>query len=333
MKQTRLPSLAALRAFEAVSRAGSMKEASNELHVTPGAISQLIRKLEDELSVKLFERKSRELTLTSEGKMLSAGAVGAFDILLSAVSNLPNENHLKSIVISCESTIASAWLAPRVASLLALDLDINIDMLVHHDADELSKQTFDLALTTQSFEHSNYESQYLGTDTFSAYGAPSYLNRFDEHTIEESRDLSVLHVDYSRDECAPSWQDWCNRLDVECCSRGTTFGRRFEQALAAAKAGAGLLLAPNALVSSDLRTNQLARYCNMKLASSRQYFLIHRKSSVDHATQLAKQWLDEQMRQSLINTNDQELQTILQNIVPIKPATSRNQTRALVTSF
>ncbi len=62
-----LPSLSALRAFEAAARHLSMTLAAKELNVTPGAVSLQIRDLESSLGVKLFERKTRALALTVEG--------------------------------------------------------------------------------------------------------------------------------------------------------------------------------------------------------------------------------------------------------------------------
>ena len=69
MLKTMLPSLLALRAFECVARNKSFKNASDELCVTPGALSQLVRKLEDDLDVNLLLRKHRKIELTSQGEI------------------------------------------------------------------------------------------------------------------------------------------------------------------------------------------------------------------------------------------------------------------------
>src|SRR5262249_60064547 len=64
----RLPPLNALRAFEAVARLGSMKDAAAELAVTPGAVSQQIALLEDRVGARLFQRLTRSLELTEAGR-------------------------------------------------------------------------------------------------------------------------------------------------------------------------------------------------------------------------------------------------------------------------
>ena len=63
-----LPPLNALRAFEAAARHLSFKQAAHELHVTAGAISQQVRLLEERLGVQLFERRTRQVVLTSAGE-------------------------------------------------------------------------------------------------------------------------------------------------------------------------------------------------------------------------------------------------------------------------
>ena len=64
----RLPPLNTLRAFEAAARHLSFKTAANELGVTPGAISQKVKKLEASLGVPLFRRLPHGLLLTEEGE-------------------------------------------------------------------------------------------------------------------------------------------------------------------------------------------------------------------------------------------------------------------------
>ncbi len=70
----RLPSLNALRAFEAAARHLSFSRAGRELHVTPSAVSHQVRGLEEELGLRLFERRPRALRLTPAGARLLEAA-------------------------------------------------------------------------------------------------------------------------------------------------------------------------------------------------------------------------------------------------------------------
>ena len=74
----RLPSLNALRAFEAAARHPSFAKASEELNVTPAAVSQQIKKLEEHLQVQLFGRKNRGLTLSEDALLILPGIKDGF---------------------------------------------------------------------------------------------------------------------------------------------------------------------------------------------------------------------------------------------------------------
>ncbi len=84
----RLPPLHALRAFEAVARLGSFKDAASELSVTPAAVSQQVRKLEEDLGIELFIRENRRITLTPSGARLHSGLTDAFLRLREAVESV-----------------------------------------------------------------------------------------------------------------------------------------------------------------------------------------------------------------------------------------------------
>jgi LysR family transcriptional regulator, glycine cleavage system transcriptional activator len=86
-----LPSLNALRAFEAAARHLSFKQAAHELHVTAGAISQQVRQLEERLGVQLFERLTRQVILTRAGEAYLAPLRQAFRLIAEATSELRPE--------------------------------------------------------------------------------------------------------------------------------------------------------------------------------------------------------------------------------------------------
>ena len=83
-----IPSLPALRAFDAAAQQGSFRAAAEKLSVTPTAISHHIRGLEDQLGAKLFERVGRDVALTEDGKRLAEATAQAFGLLGDAVRSL-----------------------------------------------------------------------------------------------------------------------------------------------------------------------------------------------------------------------------------------------------
>jgi len=113
-QQRRLPSLLALRCFEAAARLENFSRAADELHVTHGAVSRAVRLLEEDLGLALFERRSRRVYLTADGRMLAHAVSQGLDLMRDAVAELrARARQNQRWVLSCEPTLLMRWLIPR----------------------------------------------------------------------------------------------------------------------------------------------------------------------------------------------------------------------------
>lgn len=125
----RLPPLTALRAFEAVGRLGNVREAADELNVTPAAVSHQIRTLEDHLGVELFVRGARGLQLTEPGAEFLAAATEAFRTLHDGVERLARRSCVERLVVNSLPSFAANFLVPRLAQFHrehpTIELEIN----------------------------------------------------------------------------------------------------------------------------------------------------------------------------------------------------------------
>lgn len=126
----RLPPLQTLRAFEATARLSSMTLAATELHVTHGAISRQIRKLEEHLGLKLFFRLTRQIILTQEGAEYHRIVTRLLSELMMESERLRGRNPAKSLRVSTTVSFASKWLAPRLSRFRQRypDVDIQLDV-------------------------------------------------------------------------------------------------------------------------------------------------------------------------------------------------------------
>jgi LysR family glycine cleavage system transcriptional activator len=124
-----LPSLNALRAFEAVSRHLSYRQAAEELSVTPAAVKQLVQGLERSLDRSLLRRQGRGLALTEIGMAGLADLHHAFDRLHRAVTKMRRVERRQSLTISVEPSFAGSWLMKRLQGFKAQypDVDVLID--------------------------------------------------------------------------------------------------------------------------------------------------------------------------------------------------------------
>jgi len=124
-----LPSLNALRAFEAVSRHLSYRKAAEELHVTPAAVKQLVQSLERSLDRTLVRREGRGLALTETGMAGLADLHDAFDRLHRTVAKMRRAEPRPALTITAEPSFAAAWLMKRLQAFKAScpDVDVLID--------------------------------------------------------------------------------------------------------------------------------------------------------------------------------------------------------------
>jgi LysR family glycine cleavage system transcriptional activator len=112
----RLPSLNGLRAFEAAARHLSFTNAATELNVTQTAISHQIRRLEEELGIRLFVRQNRALALTPQARDYLPGVRAAFNDLRLATDRLLRKDNEHVLTVSTLASLAAKWLLPRLSS-------------------------------------------------------------------------------------------------------------------------------------------------------------------------------------------------------------------------
>ncbi|MBU3969642.1 MAG: LysR family transcriptional regulator [Alphaproteobacteria bacterium] len=134
-----MPSLNALRAFEAMARLGSATRAAAELHVTHSAVSRQVKALEASLGVRLFEGPRSRLHLTAAGRELLAGLAPGFDALSEAVRRVRVR---AGVTIAIHNSLAVKWLIPRLGDFerrhpdLTLELsDLPVEAVRARDAD------------------------------------------------------------------------------------------------------------------------------------------------------------------------------------------------------
>ena len=117
--------ISAIRAFEAAARTGSFRDAANELHLTPSAVSHAIRKLESTMSTTLFERSARSVRLTPAGENLMRHAGAAFDNLRRGMEEVAGRGP-QLLRVHCAPSFAAQWLAPRLAQFLAAEPKLEV---------------------------------------------------------------------------------------------------------------------------------------------------------------------------------------------------------------
>lgn len=298
---TRLPSLSALRTFEAAARHLSFTRAAEELHVTQAAVSHQVRALEEELGVQLFNRLSRRVSLTEEGRVLAEAASDAFRRIHTGIKAVARVGAAGTIQVSVSPSLAVRWLVPRLESFKMAHPDTELKVSAHDRLVDPVAEGVDICIRYGSGQYSGLQTTFMMGDEVFPVCSPAYLA---QHPLLSPLDLSehvLLHDEMMKDHPQrPDWARWLKEAGV----RGVdaTAGYSFSHAnmmLDAAAAGRGVALGRSSLVLDDLARGRLVAPFDISFTSSFAYYLaVPRGSTLRPRLQLFWEWLMAQVAES-----------------------------------
>ncbi|OOG60187.1 LysR substrate-binding domain-containing protein [Rhodanobacter sp. C03] len=141
----RFPSLLAIRAFEAAARLGSFARAAQELDTTAASVSYHVRRLEEQIGVRLFARYPQRVELTEPGQLVAHEAINAFAALRASFIRAANVDEAR-LSLTTLPTLGTSWLTPKLGRFRAKHPEIALDLDLSPDAQDLSAGHFDAAI-------------------------------------------------------------------------------------------------------------------------------------------------------------------------------------------
>jgi len=267
-----LPSLNALRVFEAAARHGSFKLAAAELNVTQGAVSQQIHALEERLGLLLFERTPRRVVLTWTGRRYAASLKLVFDSLADATEEIlaPRRERL---VIGVLPTFATRWLIPRLHAFQDANRDLDVDLRISLNAVDFARDEIDMAICHGRPPWRGALSHLLFLQELTPVCSPTLLaGRPPIRTAEDLRRHTLLHVTREIDE----WPEWLRAAGVKDIDSAQ--GLKFEatkMALDAAAAGLGVAMVRQPFFADAVKSGQLVAPFKLRIRSKSAYYLVY----------------------------------------------------------
>ena len=242
--------ISAIRAFEAAARKVSFRDAANELHLTPSAISHAIRKLESTMSTTLFERGTRSVRLTPAGENLMRHAGAAFDNLRRGIEEVAGRGPQLLRVHSAPS-FAAQWLAPRLGRFIAAEPKLEVRLAASAEYARFSNDDFDLDIVYGQPRGEGLEIVPLGEETITPLCTPEIAKR-----IRKPKDL-FNQVLIRSEVKQVQWHQWfaANGLEPPAI-HGMRFDRSF-LAIAMASSGLGVTLESTLLAEGEIKTGRL----------------------------------------------------------------------------
>lgn len=252
----KLPPLKAVQAFEAAARLGSILKASEELRVTPSAVSHQVRFLEEELGVRLFHRAHRSVILTDVGRLYAEELGASLTAIEAATRAMGRERRSDILSVHVVPSLATQWLMPRLARFTSRNPDIDVRLHASTERVDLLSGAVDLDIRYGSvFDHSGVVVEPFPPETIVVLCAAGL--RDGDNPIRSASDLkrhALIHSEVN----LYSWRDWQRaHPGVELnLDRGLRFDRSF-MSINAAIDGRGICLESRLLVERELASGSL----------------------------------------------------------------------------
>jgi LysR family glycine cleavage system transcriptional activator len=288
MSTSRLPSLTAIRAFEAASRHLNFRLAAEELGVTQGAVAQQVRGLEESLGVRLFDRLPRTLALTEPGRAYAGTVRRAFELIVEATAAVrPGRLRLQ---ISVTPTFAAKWLLPRLPAFSAAHPDLDLGIIATERVASFHTDDIDLAVRYgRPPAGQSVAADLLFVEELIAICSPALVAGARLPLPAAALDHQVLLHD-----AHGHWPAFMETA-LHRSAAGASKGVRFNQtalAIDAALGAQGIALASRCFVEADLSAGRLVNPFGIAHETGSGFYVVTpRRPRHAVATAAAKAWL------------------------------------------
>jgi LysR family transcriptional regulator, glycine cleavage system transcriptional activator len=283
----RLPSLNALKAFEAAARHESFTLAAEELFVTHAAISRHIRELEETLGTQLFVRTGRGVELTEAGGRFGGKLTPIFDQLAEAAREAAAVGAARTLRVSVEPAFASRWLVGRLSSFNELHPDIELTIDTTNRLVDFYVDDVDIGIRYGNGAWDGTDPSKLTDVVVFPVCAPKLIADDVALTPEDLGKYTLLHENRKQ-----WWADWLAAAGVTAQMdwRGTIFQNQL--AIEAAESAAGFALGDQILCTDSLVDGWLTRPFTIDMKDHGGYWLVRKKGSKESVVVKAfREWL------------------------------------------
>jgi LysR family transcriptional regulator, glycine cleavage system transcriptional activator len=266
----RLPSLNALKAFEAAARSESFTRAAEELCVTQGAVSHQVKALEATLGLQLFNRERQRLVITEAGREYFAVARDALDRIAVGTERLVQRQTSGALTVSTSPDFAAKWLVHRLGRFAEAhsDIDLRVSATMHHV--DFAREEVDLSVRHGDGHWAGLDVERLCTEQLFPVCSPKLVSG--RNRITKASDLlkfPLLRLD--------DWKTWARWFDAAGVAAPAVQGPVLNHAsmlIDAAVDGQGIALARTTLAAWDLINGRLVRPFGVTLRLSKTYWIV-----------------------------------------------------------
>ncbi|MFT4728730.1 MAG: LysR family glycine cleavage system transcriptional activator [Granulosicoccus sp.] len=303
----RIYPLNALRVFEAAARHLSFVEASEELSVTPAAVSHQVKKLEEYLGLPLFRRTQKGLLSTESGQLLATELRDVFLRLDTAMERVLDDDSQGTLSLSVAPTFAVMWLIPRLHRFSALHPDVDVRISTNLSLVDFQRDDVDAVIRLSKEQPTDLEVIKLCDETVTPMCSPRLLEG--PGALMNPNDLSrhvLLHnhsMDYDPD--APTWRSWLDAVgasDVDD-SRGTHFSLP-DHGMQASMDGEGIVLGWRFLARKHVAAGRIVEPFDLVLPLGSSFYLGYPEAYTRRPNIVAfREWLLNEIHEDITTEN------------------------------
>ena len=282
-----LPSIASLRAIEALDRLGSATAAADELALSQSAVSRQLQTLEEQLGIALILRQGRGMVLTPAARDYAATIRHALQQISQASLKLTVNPSGGTLDLAILPTFGMRWLVPRLADFARLHPEVTINLATRLKPFNFALEAFDAAIHFGNADWPATQHLRLKTERVIAVCAPELLSA-PLAAPQALLRLPLLHIETRPD----AWQHWFAAHGVEATAIAGTVHDQFSTITQAALHGLGVALLPDYLAEQDLATGKLVTAWGGLTESAGAYYLVWpQEKSADPALLKFRDWL------------------------------------------
>ncbi|MBS0419601.1 MAG: LysR family transcriptional regulator [Proteobacteria bacterium] len=285
----KLPPLNALKAFEASARLGSFVLAAAELNVSPSAISQHIKKLEDFYGRQLFIRHNNQLLLTDIARQVYAASSQMMNGLAEMTEQLLGGPVRSNLIVSVLPSFGVRWLNRRLAEFLEAHPDVRVDLRLEEDPVDFFRSRIDVRICYGEHLYPEFVTVPFRRDRVTAMCQPKLVarERLDPASPQSLADDVLIHVAWRAGFSSyPEWSAWF-------ASQGITAHPRIELghttdtssvAIDLACSGHGVVLGQEMLAETELEAGKLVAPFSHWMPLQYDYCVVHGESNKRNKT-------------------------------------------------
>jgi len=270
-----LPSLNAVKAFEAAARSRSFTLAAEELFVTPGAVSQQVKALETDLGLKLFNRERQRLVITEAGREYLIVVRDALDQIALGTERLMRRQRSGVLTVSVSPDFAAKWLVNRLGRFADVHPEIDLRVAANDHRVDFAREDVDLAVRHGDGQWPELEVVRLCSERLFPVCSPTLIRG--RNRVISASDL--LKYPLLRLDDWTNWGRWFEAAGVTTRVRPGPVLNRASMLIDAAIDGQGVTLARTALAAWDIIHGRLVRPVEVSLEMTNTYWIVCPKAT------------------------------------------------------